>query len=326
MKDIPSTLAGGRHFQILSLDGGGYKGMFSAAVLAAIEEDLDRPIIQHFDLIVGTSTGGIIALGLGAGLRPSEIVAFYTEWGSRIFPYSRLRTLAQIWRPKYDPASLREALGSVLGEKTLAESAVPLVIPAFDLSANQVYLFKTPHNQRLRRDGRERMVDVALATAAAPSYFPALNLREVRLVDGGLWANNPVLVGIAEAISLFQVPLEIVQVFSLGTTSDLDHHHTSLDQGGLWQWARRAVPIIMRAQSVGAAGLAEHLLSPERLLRHDPAVPPDVLKMDRVDTRTLMGLARSSSRHIAPQFETRFGSHLGRRPTLNKNPALGVAP
>src|SRR3977135_1029466 len=87
-------------FQILSLDGGGYKGMFSAAVLAAIEEDLDRPIAQHFDLIVGTSTGGIIALGLGAGLRPTEIVDFYTAWGSRIFPRSRLRSLAQISRPK----------------------------------------------------------------------------------------------------------------------------------------------------------------------------------------------------------------------------------
>ena len=313
------------HFQILSLDGGGYKGMFSAAILAAIEEDLDRPIAQHFDLIVGTSTGGIIALGLGAGLRPSEIVDFYSQWGSRIFPPNPLRTISWVWSRKYNPAPLREALQSVLGDKKMEESAIPLVITAFDLTVNQVYLFKTPHHHHIRRDGRERMVDVAMATSAAPTYFPALNLQDVRLVDGGLWANNPVLVGIAEAISMFEVPLESVRVFSLGTTSDLAYHHPSLDQGGLVQWAIRAVPMIMTAQSVGAAGIAEHLLTPDRHLRHDPAVPPKVLKMDRVDTSKLMGLARSTSRDIIPKFETRFGSHQGRRPTFTKNPAFGAA-
>jgi len=82
-------------FQILSLDGGGIKGLFSAAVLAHLEEDLGCKIVDHFDLIVGTSTGGIIALGLGYGLSPQEIVEFYVEQGPQIFAIGHL---ARAWR------------------------------------------------------------------------------------------------------------------------------------------------------------------------------------------------------------------------------------
>jgi predicted acylesterase/phospholipase RssA len=193
------------------------------------------------------------------------------------------------------------------------------------LGRNEVHLFKTPHHERLRRDRREVMVDVALATSAAPTYFPAHTLRGMRLVDGGLWANNPVLVGIAEAVSLFNVPLEAVRVFSLGTTSDLVYHGERLDQGGMAQWAPRVAGVILRGQSVGAAGLAEHLLSKDRYLRHDPAVPPNVLRMDRVDTAKLIGAAESTSRHIVPDFVTRFGEHVGRRPAFKQRAPTGVA-
>jgi patatin-like phospholipase/acyl hydrolase len=305
-------------FQILSLDGGGYRGIFSAAVLAAIEQDLGRSITQHFDLIVGTSTGGIIALGLGIGRRPSQVVDFYSQWGPRIFRGAPLLTGWGLWRRRYGHAALREALRVVLEDRVMEESAIPLVIPAFDLGQNEVHLFKTPHHPRLRRDGRERMVDVALATSAAPTYFPAYIHRGMRLVDGGLWANNPAVIGVAEAVSLFGVALEAVRVFSLGTTSDLVYHNRRLDEGGMAQWAPDAAKIILRGQSVGAAGLVEHLITKDRYLRHDPRVAPNVLRMDRVNTSELMGMAESTSRHIVPEFETKFGDHIARRRVLNK--------
>jgi uncharacterized protein len=98
-------------FQILSLDGGGFRGMFSAAVLARLEEDLGTRIADHFDLIAGTSTGGIIALGLGLGLSPQEITAFYTEHGPRIFrDRTRTRSLRRLLRAKYGREPLKEAL------------------------------------------------------------------------------------------------------------------------------------------------------------------------------------------------------------------------
>jgi patatin-like phospholipase/acyl hydrolase len=99
-------------FQILSLDGGGLRGMYTAAVLARLEEDLGIRIVDHFDLIAGTSTGGIIALGLGLGMTPREILEFYTAHGPRIFrDRTRLRSLRRISRTKYSAAPLRAPTG-----------------------------------------------------------------------------------------------------------------------------------------------------------------------------------------------------------------------
>ena len=113
----------GDRFQILSLDGGGLRGMFSAALLARLEEDLDLRVVDHFDLIAGTSTGGIIALGLGLGLSPREILQFYTDHGPRIFrDRSRLRGLRHLLRAKYSAGPLRAALTDVLGQRTFGRA------------------------------------------------------------------------------------------------------------------------------------------------------------------------------------------------------------
>jgi uncharacterized protein len=292
-------------FQILSLDGGGYRGIYSAAVLAAIEQDLGKPILDYFDLVVGTSTGGLIALGLGAGLRPRDIVDFYSTWGPQIFQRQHLGILRQ----RYGPDKLREGLAQVLGDKRLGDSRCRLVVPAYDLTADKVYVFKTPHHERLKRDWKETMVDVAMATSAAPTYFPAHLLRGVRLVDGGVWCNNPSVIAIAEATNLLGVPITSIRLFSLGTTADLVHRHPRLDQGGVVQWARAAIDVLTRGQSVGADGLAQHFLSRDRYLRHDTTVPAGVLRMDRCDTDKLIGLAYSRSRDVVPYFYGMFASH-----------------
>ena len=100
------------------LDGGGLRGMYTAAVLARLEEDLGIRIVDHFDLIAGTSTGGIIALGLGLGMTPREILEFYVAHGPRIFrDRTRLRSLRRISRTKYSAAPLRAALDEVLGDR-----------------------------------------------------------------------------------------------------------------------------------------------------------------------------------------------------------------
>src|SRR5262249_56292833 len=128
-------------------------------------------------------------------------------------------------------------LRGAFGDRLLGESLVPLVIPAFDLGENDVYLFKTPHHERLKRDWRVPMWQVAMATSAAPTYFPAFCLPGdgVRLVDGGVWANNPAMVGVAEAVSMFGQPLDTIRVLSIGTTSDTRTRGRGLDRGGLLQ-------------------------------------------------------------------------------------------
>ena len=241
-------------FQVLSLDGGGIRGIFSAALLAGLEEDLGQSIIDHFDLVVGTSTGGLIAIGLGAGMTPSDMVDLYVSGKKTIFPGPRrLRSVRQLLRPKYRVNGLHALLRGVFGERVLGESRIPLVIPSFDLGENSVYLFKTPHHERLKRDWRVPLWQVAAATTAAPTFFPAFSLPSdhVRLVDGGVWANNPAMVGVAEAVSMFDQPLDSIRVLSLGTTTDTRSRQRKLDNGGLLQWVRspKIVNVLLAGQA-----------------------------------------------------------------------------
>ena len=301
----------GKRFQILSLDGGGYKGVFTAAVLACLEDDLGIRIQDSFDLIAGTSTGGIIALAIGAGLPPSRVVDFYRDNGHRIFGLRRLRRPRQILRAKYSAAPLRTALEDVLGDKHFCESPVRLVIPSYDLHNDTVRIFRTPHHQRLRRDYKERMVDIALATSAAPTYLPAHALRGQRLVDGGLFANNPALVALTEAVGTLGVALDDIRVFSLGTTSTRKERPSRLDRGGLLPWATELTDILLRAQSLAAKNAVHHLLpgGEAQQFRLDPVVPQGVLSLDGLEPGKLRGYAEKEALHAAPRFNEMFAGH-----------------
>jgi patatin-like phospholipase/acyl hydrolase len=301
-------------FSILSLDGGGVRGIFSAAILAGLETDLGHPISEHFDLIVGTSTGGIIAAGLGAGIRPADIVTMYVDGMRTIFPArSRLNPVAHLFRPKYRPDGLQSVLSQTFGDRLLGDSIVPLVIPSFDIGENQVHLFKTPHHPRLRRDWRIPIWQVAMATSAAPTYFPAFSTPDehVRLVDGGVWANNPAMVGVVEAVSMFGQPLSSIKVLSIGTTADPKARTRKLDNGGLVQWVRSpsVVDVIMTGQSDGAFTQVQHLLSAGAAHRLNPAAPPGLARLDVADSRDLIAKATHVSRHFYPMFDDVFSAH-----------------
>ncbi|WP_437077485.1 CBASS cGAMP-activated phospholipase [Streptomyces sp. enrichment culture] len=297
-------------FQILALDGGGFRGMFSAAVLTRLEEDLGTRIVDHFDLIAGTSTGGIIALGLGLGLSPREILTFYTEHGPRIFrDRSRMRGIRHLLRAKYGSEPLKAALTEVFGDRTFGESTKRLVITSYNVAADDVYLFRTPHLPTLKRDWREKAVNVALATSAAPTYLPGMPLDGARLIDGGVWANNPTMVALTEAVGPLSVPLNALRVFSLGTTIDVRSRHRRLDRGGMLPWARDAVEVLMRAQSESAAKQVKHFVGKANVFRLNPTVPTGAVALDKVDTETLYGLAGHVSRDASPTVHRMFCDH-----------------
>jgi uncharacterized protein len=302
-------------FQILSLDGGGLKGIYSAAVLAALEASIGAPLTSSFDLIVGTSTGGIIALGLGLGLPPRDIVDLYVRSGSEVFnDRFNARSLKRLVRSKYSSNRLAQAVHDVFGDRLLGDSRKALVIPSYDLDADTVYLFKTPHQERFHRDARVPAWEVALATSAAPTYFPALRLQSdrTRLIDGGVWANNPSLIAIAEAVSSFGAELGQIHLFSLGTTSAATPRRKRLDRGGLAQWGSSGgLEVLLKGQSEGANATAFHLLSADQILREDPVVPDGVLRLDAVNVDYLIGLASSYSRHLEPKFRSFVGHHVG---------------
>jgi patatin-like phospholipase/acyl hydrolase len=303
-----------KRFQVLSLDGGGILGIFTAALLAGLENDLGSPILDHFDLVVGTSTGGIIAAALGAGLSPDEIVDFYVSEASTIFPGPRrLRSVRGLIRPKYRNDGLQSLLQKVFGDRVLGESKVPLVIPSFDLGENRVYLFKTPHHNRLKRDWKVPFWQVAMATSAAPTFFPVFNLPgdDVRLIDGGVWANNPAMVGVVEAVSMFGQPLDSIRILSLGTTADTRSRKRRLDNGGMLQWVRspNVVNVLLRGQSEGAFTEVEHLVGRQNAYRLNPHAPSGLARLDAADTRDLKAKAAYHSRFFSPTLQTAFAGH-----------------
>jgi uncharacterized protein len=299
-------------FQILALDGGGVKALFTAHVLARLEDDLGVCIRDSFDLIAGTSAGGIIALALGAGLRPADIVQHYQQLAATVFPANRRRWWrlpARLRRPTYPQQPLRDALHQVFGDRRLGDSDRRLVIPAWDVQCGQVHLFKTPHHPRLIRDWKLPMVDVALATTAAPTFLPAARVDGHRLVDGGTWANNPSVVAITEAVSLLGVPLNAIRVLNVGTTDEVTNHPKKLDNGGLLTWARHAAQLVLTASSRGAQGIAEHLVGRDRYSRFDAQVPAGLYRLDDADPDDLAGLGAGQSRKLSPIFSTRFAGH-----------------
>jgi patatin-like phospholipase/acyl hydrolase len=298
-----------RRFQILALDGGGFRGVFSAAVLASFVDDLGLSVLDQFDLVAGTSTGGIIALALSIGMLPKEVLEFYLSHGPQIFKGRWLRWWRQPFRSKYGPQGLAGAVFEVFGEKRLWEAKVPLCIPSYDLCSDDVYLFRTPHSERLKRDYRERMIDVAMATSAAPTYLPSHHHDGLRLIDGGIWANNPSVVAVSEAVSEFGIALTDIRVLSLGTTSELGEKAGSLDRGGLLRWARSATPMILNGQTRGAENAAFHLLPKGQLVRVNPKVPENVLSLDAVNPAKLIGLAKTESRKQSKDVEAVFGGH-----------------
>ncbi len=284
--------------------------MYSAAVLARLEEDLGIRIIDHFDLIAGTSTGGIIALGLGLGMAPREILEFYVAHGPRIFrDRTGLRSMRRLLRTKYSAAPLQSALQDVLGERLFGHSTKRLLITSYDIGVDDVHLFRTPHLDKLTRDWRVKAVDVAMATTAAPTYFPGKALDGSRLIDGGIWANNPAMVALTEAVGPLGVPLDAVRILTVGTTTDLRHRSKRLDRGGQIPWALDAVDVLMRAQSDSATKQIRHFLGCDRVLRVNSTLPTGFVKLDSVDTDSLIGRAGHESRITSPEFSRMFADH-----------------
>jgi len=231
--------------RVLSLDGGGMRGTYTATYLdrvanafATRREVKALDIGVAFDLIVGTSTGGIVACALAAGIPLSEITALYVEHGPKIFT----RPLpGGVFSAGYDiikrpqalaegTEALRQALESRLGKTTLGEiyaaRNIALAIPATEMGQHRAWIFKTPHlkDTTNHRDDHYTLVDVCLATTAAPIYRSMAAVDHPDndaggynvFVDGGLWANSPVLVGLIDALDMTE-PGQEIHIFSLGT-------------------------------------------------------------------------------------------------------------
>lgn len=319
------TRAGGdepRPFRILSLDGGGIRGAFIAGFLAMVEEKTGRRIGEHFDLIAGTSTGGIIAAAVAFREPASRIEQFYRDRGALIFRrwweqpacwprrawrwiYRRpawvgdlaLRRLgldtSWLRRSKYEAKELAAALLDVFADRPLGEAQTRLVIPSVNMTNGQTKVFKTPHLPNHFIDRHLRVVDAVLATTAAPTYFPhAVIQKGSRYVDGGLWANNPSMVAIVESIRISKeckrpgidpvFELDDTHMLSVGTGSSTFFADPPEKGAGVAWWASRLLDLISISQSQGVHFQAKAILA-DRYDRIDFAIPDGSWKLDSVN-------------------------------------------
>lgn len=205
-------------FQALALSGGGYRGLYTAQVLADIEEHFGTPAGLHFDLLAGTSVGGILALALAYEIPAVRIVELFEEHGEEIF---EKRAWISARSSTYSSEPLRKLLSKpeLFGDRTLGECQHPIIVPAINFTTGKPVVFKTDHHPNFRVDHKLKAVDVALATSAAPLYFPRHVMQSSQYVDGGLFANAPGLLALHEAEIFFQRPLGQIHLMAVGTMS-----------------------------------------------------------------------------------------------------------
>lgn len=260
-------------FKVLSIDGGGIKGLYSSRILDYFEEYFDCSLADTFDMVCGTSTGGLIALGVSQGIPVSKITSLYKNKGHLIFPrqpkvlrwlkrntFIKLekRFLQQLfWFGKYSAEPLKHELTELFGEKTIGESLVHLCIPSYSITKGHPRVFKNDHHN-LNCDNSVPYVDVALATSAAPTYLPIHSIKcldNEQFIDGGVWANNPTHIGYLDALKFFinsQDGYDGIEILSIASISHHKAQNTNWRKNRSFKgWGGKLFEVMMNGQSKG---------------------------------------------------------------------------
>lgn len=262
-------------FNILALDGGGIRGVYAAHVLARLEDTLKVPVRECFDLIAGTSTGSIIAGAASVNIAMETLVGLFESQADRIFRRRRFSFFPFIGS-RYSTHPLDRVIGEYVPEVTLGEVPTPLMITSSDISTGGVHVFKSRYlgdlGEPYMRDGQVRLRDAILASCAAPTYFDPRQVGEYLLADGGLWANNPTIIAVTEAMSKFRRPLGEIRVLSVGTGRAASFYTRSGTWGLLTGWGGpKLVTYVLGLQSQASTNMAKLLLG-DRHVRLDPEI------------------------------------------------------
>lgn len=253
-------------YRILSLDGGGLRGLITARLLQQLNESAEiKNWLSQVDLIAGTSTGGILALGIAANKTLDEMANLYLQKGPEIFDdsiWDNIRDLGKTVGAEYSNKSLKKELNNIFGSQTLASLTKKVAIPTFDLDNEdsdknkRTWKPKIFHNfNGSDSDGAMLLADVALYTSAAPTYFPSAN----GYIDGGVFANNPSLVALVQAISqrnkaAERANIDEIALLSVGTGVSLSYIKGETLDWGYAQWVKPLLNILMD----GVAGISDY--------------------------------------------------------------------
>ena len=308
---------------ILSLDGGGIRGIITARILQEIEKKTGKRIHELFDLIVGTSAGGILATGL-TGQHPEkslaytaeEMVRFYRTEGPKIFKQAPFSSWC--WSPKYQSKPLEEILEELLGDAELKDTKLDIIATSYDIEMRVPYLFKTS-KARSDQDRNHFLRHVARATSAAPSYFEPLLLDKKQwggekeqqrvLIDGGVFANNPSMIALSEALSS-RANMEDILLCAVGTgTNNRKFPYRKAKGWGLLEWAieGRMISVMMDGMSDSADYHARRLLpdsksgAEQRYFRFDIPLTGASDDLDDASEKNIENLLKKAKEIIANQ-------------------------
>lgn len=237
--------------KILSINGGGVRGIFAAKILSLMETELHMNIHEYFDLIVGTSTGSIIAAAIAINYDLTQLVNDYSESAEKIF--TKRFSLCGLLKSKYSSRHLANFLYGKLGDITLGEIEKPLILNAANVSVGDVHIFKSSYQHKLRegdyvRDGNVPLHRAVLASCSAPIYFDPVDINGTLVCDGGIWANNPSLVGYTDALRNFKT--NNVKILSLGTGQGNKIYQPKKKWGFLTGWKHtKLIDFVMLCQT-----------------------------------------------------------------------------
>ena len=289
-------------------------GLYTGTILAKLEQHIGRPIASCFNLLAGTSVGGIIALGLALGRPANEVMSAFEEYGTQIFsdrpaPATRLGEKIDFMRsffsPKYHDVALRKTIIKVVGEDTkIGDLIHPVIVPAVNLTKGKPQVFKTDHHRDFKLDHRLRIIDVALATSAAPTYFPLAEIGDELFADGGLFANSPDLLALHEAEHFFRVPTNQIRMLSVGTTTtQFSFSHVYGRRLGVLGWGHRLAQTMLSSQQMNVSYILGHKLG-DRYVRVDAVQSREQERNLGLDVatddakRTIRGLAYGSMQAV----------------------------
>lgn len=317
-------------FRILSLSGGGYKGLYTAQFLAGLEAESGAvPLHRRFDLISGTSIGGILALAVSSGRTTMQhVVEFMTTHGTKVFgtkdaPTSFLGVVLDLVahraKPRYDAGPLRDLVATILGtDSYVGDLRQKTIIPAVNVTKGSPQVFKTPHHDTFERDWKTSLIDVAMATSAAPTFFPLHTIGSERFVDGGMYANSPDEIAVHEAQHFLQKSIDEIEVLSIGTTTAKFNFPGKLKSGmGLTDWLtdQRLISVMIATQQMNTDFIMRHRLGGRyrRIDAYPSAAQASDMRLDNANERVigdLKGLADASLREHLPGLRAAgFFSH-----------------
>ena len=258
------------NFHILSLDGGGTRGIYTAQLLAEIERAFGRRIKTCFDLIAGTSTGAIIAGAAVSDIPMTDIVALFETEAPHIFRKRWYRI--PLFLSKYPSEQLARIIAKHIPATLLGEIATPLMITSSEIAKSEVQVFRSNYGVSDPADKIVNLRDAILASCAAPTFFAPKSLDNLLLADGGLWANNPSTIAFTEALSAFKKEAQEVRMLSIGTGHSVNMYQQRRGWGFITGWGgAKLTSYVMTLQSQASANMTKLLLK-QNYLRINPEI------------------------------------------------------